>query len=42
MDRLREVTPEDVRRVARQYMRDFQFAYVGDPSRVNRGRLEKF
>ena len=42
MDRLREVKPEDVRRVARQYMRDFQFAYVGDPSRVSRGRLESF
>lgn len=42
VDRLREVTPEDVRRVARQYMRDFQFAYVGDPSRVTRERLERF
>ena len=42
VDRLREVTPDDVRRVARQYMRDFQFAYVGDPSRVSRARLEGF
>src|SRR3712207_7442191 len=42
VDRLREVTPEDVRRVARRYMRDFQFAYVGDPSRVTRARLEAF
>jgi zinc protease len=42
VDRLRDVTPEDVRRVARRYMRDFQFAYVGDPSRVSRQRLEGF
>jgi zinc protease len=42
VDRLRDVTPEDVRRVAQRYMRDFQFAYVGDPSRLNRARLESF
>jgi zinc protease len=42
VDRLRDVTPEDVRRVAQRYMRDFQFAYLGDPSRVSRTRLERF
>src|SRR5687767_2889539 len=42
VDRLRDVTPEDVRRVARRYMRDFQFAYLGDPRRVSRARLESF
>jgi zinc protease len=42
VDRLRQVTPEDVRRVAQRYMRDFQFAYLGDPSRVSRARLESF
>lgn len=42
VDRLREVRPEDVRRVAQRYMRDFQFAYVGDPNRVSRWRLESF
>jgi zinc protease len=42
VNRLRNVTPEDVRRVARRYMRDFQFAYLGDPSRVSRARLESF
>jgi zinc protease len=42
VDRLRQVTPEDVRRVARRYMRDFQFAYVGDTGRVSRERLEGF
>lgn len=42
VDRLRDVTPEDVRRVAKRYMRDFQFAYLGDPGRVSRARLESF
>ena len=42
VDRLRDVTPEAVRRVAQRYMRDFQFAYLGDPSRVSRTRLESF
>jgi zinc protease len=42
VDRLRNVTPEDVRRVAQKYMRDFQFAYVGDLNRVSRTRLEAF
>jgi zinc protease len=42
VDRLRDVTPEDVRRVAQRYMRDFQFAYLGDPRRVTRARLESF
>lgn len=30
VDELREVSPEDVQRVARQYMRNIRFAYVGD------------
>jgi zinc protease len=42
VDRLRNVTPEDVRRVAQRYMRDVQFAYLGDPARVSRARLESF
>lgn len=32
---LRRVTPEAVQRVARDYMRGFRFAYVGDPSKLN-------
>jgi zinc protease len=36
LDRLRAVTPGDVQRVARQYMRDLQFVVVGDPARVNK------
>jgi zinc protease len=42
VDRLRNVTPEDVRRVAQRYMREFQFAYLGDTTRVSRARLENF
>lgn len=32
---LRRVTPEEVQRVVRTYMRGLRFAYVGDPSKVN-------
>jgi zinc protease len=39
---LRRVAPEDVRRVAREYMRNFRFAYVGNPSRLNRSLLDQF
>jgi zinc protease len=39
---LRRVRPEDVRRVARLYMKNFRFAYVGDPSKLDRGLLELF
>jgi zinc protease len=34
VDELRAVTPEDVRRVARQYMTGTVFAYVGDPTKL--------
>jgi zinc protease len=40
VDDLRAVTPEDVRRVARTYMKGLRFAYVGDPSKANLRRLE--
>ena len=39
MERLRRVTPADVRRVARQYLKGFRFAYVGDASKVVRALL---
>lgn len=39
---LRAVTGEDVQRVSQRYMRQLRFAYVGDPSRVNRFRLMSF
>jgi zinc protease len=42
MESLQRVTPEDVRRVARQYMKDFRFAYVGDASKLDRSLLSQF
>lgn len=42
VDALRRVTPADVRRVARAYMKDFRFVYLGDPRQVDRRRLEVF
>jgi zinc protease len=35
VDDLRKVTPEDVQRVVRTYMKGIRFAYVGDPSRLD-------
>jgi zinc protease len=35
VDALKSVTPEDIQRVARKYMKGFRFAYVGDPSKLN-------
>lgn len=42
MESLRRVTPEDVRRVARKYLKDFRFAYVGDASKLDRSLLTNF
>ena len=42
MEELQRVTPEDVRRVARQYLKDFRFAYVGDASKLDRSLLTQF
>lgn len=39
---LRAVTGEDVQRVARTYMRSMRFAYIGNPTQVNRFRLMGF
>jgi len=39
---LRAVTGADVQRVHRRYFRNVQWAYVGDSSRVQRGRLTGF
>jgi zinc protease len=30
VDELRAITPEDIRRAARRYMRDVRFVYIGD------------
>ncbi|MBA2686807.1 MAG: insulinase family protein [Gemmatimonadaceae bacterium] len=42
MDEVLGVTPADVQRVARKYMKGFRFAYVGDPSRLNRSLINGF
>jgi zinc protease len=42
VDELRRVTPQDVRRVARQYMKNIRFAYVGDPRAVSRRSVQGF
>ncbi len=39
---LRSVTGDDLKRVVRQYFHDVRWAYVGDPSRVQRERLVTF
>ncbi len=42
VDELKSVTPEDVQRVARKYMKGFRFAYVGDPSKLNPRTISLF
>lgn len=42
MDQVKSVTPEDVQRVARKYMKGFRFAYVGDPSKLNPQTISLF
>jgi hypothetical protein len=42
MAELRAVTGEDVRRVARHYLRNVQWVYVGDPARITRRLAESF
>ena len=39
---LRNVGPEDIRRVTRLYLRDARFAYVGDTTRISRSALARF
>ncbi len=41
-DRLRKVTPEDVRRAAQKYLKEFKFAYVGDARRLDRNLFSQF
>ena len=36
LERLRGVTPQDVRRVANTYMRNFQFVVLGNPQKIDR------
>lgn len=42
VNELKNVTPEAVQRVARKYMKNFRFAYVGDPSKLNPGTISLF
>ena len=39
---LRRVRPEDVRRVARQYIHDFRFVYLGKPDALSRALIAQF
>ncbi len=39
---LRAITGEDIRRVARRYMRDVKFVFIGDTSRVPTRIMERF
>lgn len=39
---LRRVSPADIRQVARTYIRNFSFAYVGDPSKLDRSLIDRF
>lgn len=39
---LRRVRPDDIRKAARMYIRNFSFAYVGDPARLDRSFLDRF
>ena len=42
VDELRQVTPDDVRRVSRRYMRNIRFAYVGDRQRLSPSTIRGF
>ncbi len=42
VDQLKGVTPQDIQRVARKYMKGFRFAYVGDPSKLNPRTISLF
>jgi zinc protease len=42
VDDLRRVRPEDVRRVARQYIHDFRFVYLGKPDALSRSLIAQF
>ena len=42
VDELRHVRPEDIQRVARLYMRDFRFAYLGKSEALSRALVDQF
>ena len=42
VDELRRVTPQDIQRVARRYMTNVSFVFLGDPSKVDVARAAAF
>ena len=42
VEALRHISPEDIRRAAQKYMRDFQFVYIGDPARLSTDITRQF
>jgi hypothetical protein len=36
------VRPEDIRRVARQYMHDFRFVYLGKSDALSKALIDQF
>lgn len=42
MAQLRRVTPADVERVAKKYLNNFRFAFVGDTTKLDRALLSRF
>jgi zinc protease len=42
VDELRRVRPEDIRRVARQYMHDFRFVYLGKSDALSKALIDQF
>lgn len=42
VEELRAVTPDDVRRVARQYLHDLRLAYIGDPAKLDQNLVRVF
>ena len=42
VDELRKVTPEDIQRVARQYLTGITMAYIGDPRKITPSRVTPF
>ena len=42
MAQLRRVTPSDIERVAKKYLNNFRFAFVGDTTKLDRALLSRF
>ena len=42
VEELRKVSPDDIQRVSRLYLRDARFAYIGDSTKISRAELTRF